>query len=175
MKKMNKKIDDYYSSNLFNTINNIVEICYINHEIEKSMPLNTDLKNKSFEIEPKKNLILPNNGNYQEELKIIDKELNFIPEHKCKLSIQLLGGNIHFSITLKVDNEYYLNHNPKFYGHFILINSKKRTEYSIFGGNYYANGNQTLSVDFDFNEIKGLLDDNISCNLIFYITKSYYK
>ena len=54
MKKMNKKIDDYYSSNLFNTINNIVEICYINHEIEKSMPLNTDLKNKSFEIEPKK-------------------------------------------------------------------------------------------------------------------------
>ena len=91
------------------------------------------------------------------------------------MSIQLLGGNIHFSITLKVDNEYYLNHSPKFYGHFILINSKKRTEYSIFGGNYYANGNQILSVDFDFNEIKGLLDDNISCNLIFYITKSYYK
>ena len=145
-----------------------------NEQLEQKSKIKSNLFFESFESE-KINLILPNNGNYQEELKIIDKELNFIPEHKCKLSIQLLGGNIHFSITLKVDNEYYLNHNPKFYGHFILINSKKRTEYSIFGGNYYANGNQILSVDFDFNEIKGLLDDNISCNLIFYITKSYYK
>ena len=57
MKKMNKIIDSYYVRNLLSQINNLVEISFINHELDINIQEDDDIKNKSFIIEPKKKVI----------------------------------------------------------------------------------------------------------------------
>ena len=57
MKKMNKIIDNYYVRNLLCQINNLVEISFINHELDINIQEDDDIKNKSFIIEPKKKVI----------------------------------------------------------------------------------------------------------------------
>ena len=54
MNRMNKKIDNYYIKYILGEINNLVEIVHINHDMDINIPL--DLENKSFKVEPTKEL-----------------------------------------------------------------------------------------------------------------------
>jgi len=57
MKKMNKIIDNYYVTNLLGQINNLIEISFINHDLDIDIQEDDGIKNKSFIIEPKKKVI----------------------------------------------------------------------------------------------------------------------
>ena len=57
MKKMNKIIDNYYVTNLLGQINNLIEISFINHDLDIDIQEDDNIKNKSFIIEPKKKVI----------------------------------------------------------------------------------------------------------------------
>ena len=78
------------------------------------------------------NIVLPQNGIYLEELKICDKEIKLLNDHKSGFKIHLLGGNFAFTLSIKVENEYYNKYHLNFRGYFMLINSKNRCEFSIF-------------------------------------------
>ena len=54
MKEINKKIDNYYTIYVLREINNLIEIKYINHDMDIYMPL--DIENKSFKVEPTKEI-----------------------------------------------------------------------------------------------------------------------
>ena len=69
---------------------------------------------------------------YLEELKICDKEIKLLNDHKSGFKIHLLGGNFAFTLSIKVENEYYNKYHLNFRGYFMLINSKKRCEFTIF-------------------------------------------
>ena len=57
MKKMNKIIDNYYIRNLLGEINTLIEISYINHDMDINIPIDDSIKNKSIIMETKKKLI----------------------------------------------------------------------------------------------------------------------
>ena len=118
-------------------------------------------------------LEIPNNGLYVEELNVLTKELNFIPNTNCKLQSQLLFNSIVFTLVIGVNDEFFLNHNPKFLGN-LFIFGKKICEYIIFA-DYYNKGEQVLSIQFEFSKLKSLLDENNKCKLKFHISKIYYK
>ena len=54
MKRMNKIIDNFYVRDLLNTIDKLVEMNHINHDMDINIPINDSLKNKSFNEELKK-------------------------------------------------------------------------------------------------------------------------
>ena len=54
MKEINKKIDNYYTIYVLREINNLIEIKYINHDMDIYMPL--DIENKSFKVETTKEI-----------------------------------------------------------------------------------------------------------------------
>ena len=126
---------------------------------------------ESYEIENIEFFI--NDGNYKEELNLMNKELSFIPNTKCRITSQLLAGNIIFTLTITLSEEYYNKYLPKFFGN-IIIQSKKSCEYATFS-DYSSKNEQILYVEFEFNKMKSLLDENNKCSLKFQITESYYK
>ena len=116
---------------------------------------------------------IPNDGKYLEELYVLNTEFNFIPDTKIKVTIQLLGGSIVFSIIFPIKNDSYEKHQTNFYG-YVLFFGKISCEYAIFSY-YNSKDGEILSVDFDFSKIKKLLDENYKCKLEFHIFKKYYK
>ena len=108
-KKMNKIIDEYYIYNLFNSLNNIIEIYNINHDADL-LKSELNSKNKSYIIEIKekteKNIYThnnnKNNNNNKDEIKIkthdddIDiKQLNNITlQYNAKISLKNFWDSI---------------------------------------------------------------------------------
>ena len=121
------------------------------------------------------NLVLPENGIYLEELNIYDNEIKLIDQHQCKLKIDLLGGNFIFTLTIKLENEYYNKYHPMFKGYFILINSENRCEFANFMGNIYTNGEQILSIELGFEDIKNIIGESNKFRIICGVDKIYYK
>ena len=121
------------------------------------------------------NLVLPQNGIYLEELKIIDKEIKLIDEHESRFKIDLLGGNFVFTLTIKIGNEYYNKYHPMFKGYFILINSEKKCEYANFIGNIYTNEVQILTIELEYEKIKKIIGENNEFKIICLVDKIYYK
>ncbi len=114
----------------------------------------------------------PQHGNYIEEIIILDKELDFIKDHKTKLKIQLLGGSIIFILSIDIDKDYYEQHLPKFFGHFNFLNSENKLMYCIFYGNVYTEGVQILTAELSFEKFGQNLEYfDMKLNVI----KNYYK
>ena len=142
------------------------ELKKLNHEL---IPKN-DIKNKNsgfkdnlyFESYESNevNIILPENGAYKEELKICDNKINLIPEQESKIKIELLGGNLIFTLSIKIEPEYYNKYHPLFKGYFMLINNENKIEYTSFIGNIYAGGEQILSTEFAYEDIKNVIGGN---------------
>ena len=135
---------------------------------------NNNLYYESFESE-EINIVLPENGQYLEELKIYDDEIKLIPEHKSRFKIDLLGGNFIFTLSLDIGNEYYNKYHPIFRGYFILINSNNRCEYANFIGSLYSHGIQILSIELEYDNIKNIIGEKNKCKIICCVDKIYYK
>ena len=69
-------------------------------------------------------LEIPNNGRYVEELNLLTKELNYIPNTNCKLQSQLLFNSRVFTLVIEVNDELFQNHNPKFIGNLFIFGKK---------------------------------------------------
>ena len=121
------------------------------------------------------NISLPENGNYLEELKIFDNEIKLIPEHQSKLKIDLLGGNFIFTLSIKIEDEYYNKYHPTFKGYFILINPDTKCEYANFIGSIYTNGIQILSIELEFDNVKKIIGEKNKFKIICCVDKIYYK
>ena len=121
------------------------------------------------------NISLPDNGNYLEELKIFDNEIKLIPEHQSKLKIDLLGGNFIFTLSIKIEDEYYNKYHPTFKGYFILINPDTKCEYANFIGSIYTNGIQILSIELEFDNVKKIIGEKNKFKIICCVDKIYYK
>ena len=121
------------------------------------------------------NLKLPQNGQYLEELNICNKKINLMNEHECRLKMDLLGGNLVCTLSIKIDSNYYNKYHPMFRGYLMLINSDKRCEYSNFFGNIYTNGVQILSVELVYESIKKIIGEKNEFKIICSVDKIYYK
>ena len=121
------------------------------------------------------NLKLPQNGQYLEELNICNKKINLMNEHECRLKMDLLGGNLVCTLSIKIESNYYNKYHPMFRGYLMLINSDKRCEYSNFFGNIYTNGVQILSVELVYESIKKIIGEKNEFKIICSVDKIYYK
>jgi len=135
-------------------------------EFKKGLCIET-FKSEKIEI------FLVNGDKYIEELKIFDQELYFIPDTKCSFISQYLEGKIHFNLSFNLNEDLYIKHLYKFYGHIILQN-KNHCEYAIFN-DYHPKNTEILSVEFEFKSILPLLDENKKFNVVIFITRQYYK
>ena len=145
-----------------------------NKEIAEKVNIKNNFNFECFESEYL-TINIPNNGEYLEELNILDKDLDFIPNHKCKLKIQFLGGNIIFTLSIEVDPDYYREARPKFNAHIYIINPANKIEFSDFYGDVYANGVQILSVETFYDSFKEFLNKDNNFQAKFNIIKCYYK
>ena len=145
---------------------------YDKNDIEKRIIFLKDICCERYESEFIE-LEIPNNGHYVEELNVLNKELNFIPNTNCKLQSQLLDSSIVFTLVLDVNDEFYQIHKPTFLGD-LFIFGKKMCECLRFG-DYYNKGVQVLSLQFEFSKFKSLLDENNKTQLKFHVCKIYYK
>jgi hypothetical protein len=144
---------------------NVKEIDEIG-EFKKGLCIET-FKSEKIEI------VLTNGDKYIEELKILDKELYFIPDTICTFISQYLGGKIHFNLSFNLNEDLYIKYLYKFYGHIILQN-KNHCEYAIFN-DFHLKNSQILSVEFEFKSILPLIDENNKFNIVIFITRTYYK
>jgi hypothetical protein len=143
-----------------------------NKEISEKINIKTNFNFTCYESEYL-TIKIPNNGEYLEELNILDKELDFIPDHKCKLKIQFLGGNIIFTLSIEVNPDFYRINRPKFYAHIYIINASNKIEFSDFYGDVYANGVQILSVETFYDSIKSFLNKDNDFKAKFNVIKCY--
>ena len=116
---------------------------------------------------------LPNNGSYVEEYKIINTELKFIPDMKCTLNCQLLMNNFIFSLVMKVNKKFVIEHNTKILGYFYIESKNMQNVLSPEGGS--TNDELIFSVQCEFNLIKDMIDKDGQCFCRILITKFYYK
>ena len=116
---------------------------------------------------------LPNNGSYVEEYKIINTELNFIPDIKCTLNCQLLMNNFIFSLIMKVNKEFVIEHSTKILGYFYIESKNMQDVLSPEGGS--TNDELIFSAQCEFNLIKDMIDKDGQCFCRILITKFYYK
>ena len=143
-------------------------------EIEEKKEIKTDLFIESYKIENIQ-LTFPINGQYIEEFNVINKDLDFIQGHPCKLQINLLGGNVNCSLLINVKKKFYEENEPKFYGHLEIINSSRKVEFSIFQSNIYSDEYQILTTEFNFSEIRDMISFDNNFYLTLFVIKSYYK
>ena len=143
-------------------------------EIDNKKEVKTNLFIGSYNI---KNIqvIFPNNGQYVEELNVINKDLDFISGHPCKLQINLLGGNVNITLLINVKKKFYEENEPKFYGHFEITNSSKKLEFCIFQNQIYSDEYQILTLEFNYREIKDMVCFDNKLDISLFIVKSYYK
>ena len=141
-------------------------------DIEKELDFKKMIKYEQFESEYIE-IKLPNNGEYIEEFKIIDKELNFIPNTKCKLNCQLLMNNIFFSLVLDINKQFVEEHSLKFIG--LLIIETKNINKSILPDGARTNNEMIFSTQYDFNDLKDMINKDGECYCKFNIVKFYYK
>ena len=102
MKRMNKIIDNFYVRDLLNTIDKLVEMNHINHDMDINIPINDSLKNKSFNEELKKKKI----EKKMLAKKIYNKNLNNLNSIKRKEEI-----NIGKTFMEEIDINYLKNKN----------------------------------------------------------------
>ena len=143
-------------------------------EIEEKKGIKTDLFIESYRIENIQ-LTFPINGQYIEEFNVINKDLDFIQGHPCKLQINLLGGNVNCSLLINVNKKFYEENEPKFYGHLEITNSTRKVEFSIFQSNIYSDEYQILTTEFNFSEIRDMISFDNNFYLTLFVIKSYYK
>ena len=116
---------------------------------------------------------LPNNGSYVEEYRIINTELKFIPDMKCTLNCQLLMNNFIFSLVMKVNKNFVIEHYTKILGYFYIESKNMQEILSPEGGS--TNDELIFSVQCEFNLIKDMIDKDGHCFCRILITKFYYK
>ena len=143
-------------------------------EIDNKKEIKTNLfiesyNNKNIQV------IFPNNGQYVEEFNVINKDLDFISGHTCKLQINLLGGNVNITLLINVKKKFYEENEPKFYGHFEITNSSKKLVFSIFQNQIYSDEYQILTLEFNYREIKDMVCFDNKLDISLFIVKSYYK
>ena len=102
MKRMNKIIDNFYVRDLLNTIDKLVEMNHINHDMDINIPINDSLKNKSFNEELKKKKI----EKKMLAKKIYNKNLNNLNSIEKKEEI-----NIGKTFMEEIDINYLKNKN----------------------------------------------------------------
>ena len=141
-------------------------------DLENESKFQKTIKCEQYETEPIE-IKLPNNGQYIEEYTIINQELNFIPDIKSKLNCQLLLNNCILTFVMKIDKNFINQHSEKFIGYLYLENNANKKSKSLEGNLF--NNEIILSAQYDFNEIKKIMnyDDKWYCKIN--ITKFYYK
>ena len=158
-----KKLNDVYNDN-----NEFKDKC------DKITNIKRNLNIEYYESE-KINIVFPNEGNYIEEFNIIDKEIKFITNHDSRFKVQLLGGNIIFSLFIKIEDEYYHICYPKFHCHIIFTNSLNRIEYTEFNDQIYSNGENILCVEIAYETMKDFIKEDNQFDFKLIVVKSYYK
>ena len=118
---------------------------------------------------------MPENSQYIEEYIIFDNPIEFIPETMCKLKVQLLGGNLVLILSIEINEEYHLKNQPKFYTYFTFKNQENHYFYTVFNGDVYSNGIQILTTELEFEQVKGMLNNNNNFMIMLNAIKTYYK
>ena len=166
------EIENFASDAKVKLLKELNSISLSSNEIETIGDFKKGLCIETFESENIE-IFLSNGEKYIEELKILDKDLYFIPNTKCQFNSQYLGGKIHFNLTFDLNEDLYASHLFKFYGHIILQN-KNNCEYAVFN-EYHLKNTQILTVEFEFKNILPLLDENRKFNIVIFITRQFYK
>ena len=160
------------SKKFLEELKSLNNIGFSENDIESEVYFKKMIKYEQFESEHIE-IKLPNNGEYIEEFKIIDKELNFIPNTKCKLNCQLLMNNIFFSLVLEINKQFVEEHSLKFICSLIIETDNIRK--SILPEGARTNNELIFSSQFDFNVVKNMMNKDGQCYCKFNIVKFYYK
>lgn len=160
------------SKKILEELTNLNNIGLSEIDIEKEVNFKKMIKYEQFESEYIE-IKLPNNGEYIEEFKVIDKELNFIPNTKCKLNCQLLMNNIFFSLVIEINKQFIEEHSLKFIC--ILIFETKNIINNILPKGVRTNNEMIFSTQFDFNVVKNIINKDGKYYCKFNIVKFYYK
>ena len=126
---------------------------------------------ESFESEQFE-FLLPQNGNYVENLQIYNRALNdFIPENECQVILKYHRNNICFIISIKNSKTKYNQDNIKYYGFTIIQNKKYDCEFINLEDktNY---DRHILNIEFNYKHFISLKDDNNKIKFKLYITRS---
>ena len=120
-------------------------------------------------------LILPQGGNYVENLELFNKTVdNFIPDCKCQITLKYKSNNISFNIYIKNINNNQNNNIIKYYGFIIIKNKHFDCEFARFEdkGNYSTH---LLRLQFNSNHFITFKDENNIIRFKTYILKHEMK
>lgn len=160
------------SKQFLEELKNLNDIVISKDDIENEANFKKAFKYEQFESE-KIEIKLPYNGKYVDEFKIIDTELNFMPDTKCKLNCQLLMNSLFFSLTLEINKEFIDEHDLKIKSIFYI--ETKDMKHGISPECAKTNNDYIFSAECDFNIIKNMIEKEGGCFFKFNIIKFYYK
>ena len=166
--------DQEKGKNIINELKNLNNIWTNEEDLENETKFKKEIKCEQYESEPIE-IKLPNNDQYIEEYTVIKTELNFMPNLKCKFNCQLLLNNFILTLILEVDKTFINQHYERFIGYLYLENNDTKKVVSLQG--YLSNKDNELvfSTQYDFNEIKEMINKDNRCFCRFNITKFNYK
>ena len=132
---------------------------------------------KAFKLEqyesPPFEINLPNNGKYIEDYSLLKKELDFIPNVKCKLNCHLLQNFYNFSLSMEINKKNSNEHQEKYIGYLYLKNNI--TTKSIFLQECKTNNEFLFFTEYNYDRIKEMITEENKCFGSIIITKFYYK
>ena len=153
-------------------IKNLNKISPTEQELEKESNFKKEIKCEQYES-PSFEIILANNGKYIDEYTIINKELYFIPNIKCKLICKLLLNNYNLTLSLKIDKKFLNEHSEKFIAY--LITECNNIKKSKFIDGILMNDELIFSEEYEYEKIKKIINENNKYFGKFLIIKYYYK
>ena len=134
------------------------------------------IKTKNYHVESFESeqfeFLIPQHGNYAEDLEIYNRRLNdFIPENECQVILKYLRNNICFIISIKNSKTKYNQDSIKYYGFTIIQNKKYDCEFINLEdkANY---DRHILYIEFNYKHFISFKDDNNKIKFKIYITRS---
>ena len=164
--------DEEKSKQFLEELKNLNNIDISKEDIENEANFKKAFKYEQFESD-KIEIKLPYDGKYIDEYKIIDTELNFIPDTKCKLNCQLLMNSLFFSLTLEINKQFIDERHLKIKSTFYI--ETKNMKHGISPESAKTNNEYIFSAECDYNIIKNMIEKEGECFYKFNIIIFYYK
>ena len=145
----------------------------------KDIPNNSELKLKKFFVESFSSeqfeFIIPNNGNYTENLVIFNKTVNnFIPDNEVKIVLRYSNTNICFFIEIRNIKNEVKEEKINYYG-FVLINNKKYGCEFVNFEDLVNYDKHILSVEINAKQFISFKDENNKIRYRLIITRQENK
>ena len=129
---------------------------------------------------------IPYRGQYNEGLEIINRNMNFIPNHKSNLVIKYLQNKVYFSFSIDINSPINSIDFPKFYCYITIQNQKYGLEFNnLLNQNFpqnivrsntgRRNFEQINTNEFDFGQLMFIAGDEKKIKMKIYVMKVYFK